>query len=126
MTAIVIDRVGAIVLQNGILRVDCIISGPNGEERPSGTLIIPANQVPAVLQSLVGATRDSTGACANRRRSQLPPNRRACESLGFELGSPLPENFNCNRPFISFQGCRAPARRCCRRSCGRTRDFAPA
>jgi hypothetical protein len=58
MTAIVIDRIGAIVLQNGILRVDCIVSGPNGEERPSGTLIIPANQVPAVLQSLVGATQE--------------------------------------------------------------------
>jgi hypothetical protein len=58
MTVILIDRVGSVVFQNGILRFDCIVAGPNGEERPAGTLLIPANQASAVLQSLIGATKE--------------------------------------------------------------------
>jgi hypothetical protein len=58
MTVILIDRVGSVVFQNGILRFDCVVAGPNGEERPAGTLLIPANQAGAVLQSLIGATNE--------------------------------------------------------------------
>lgn len=58
MSVTLIDRVGAVVFHNGILRFDCMATGPNGEERPSGTLLIPANQASAVLQSLIGATQE--------------------------------------------------------------------
>jgi hypothetical protein len=53
-----IDRIGAVVLHNGVLRIDCVATGPNKEERPAGTLLIPANQAGAVLQSLVGAMQE--------------------------------------------------------------------
>jgi hypothetical protein len=56
MSTVLIDRVAAVVFHNNILRFDCIASGPEGIERHSGTLLIPANQVAAVLQSLAGAT----------------------------------------------------------------------
>ena len=58
MSVILVDRVGSVVFHNGILRVDCIASGPNNEERLAGTLLIPANQAAAVLQSLVGAAQE--------------------------------------------------------------------
>jgi hypothetical protein len=58
MNVIFLDRIGTVVIQNGVLRVDCIATGPNSEERPAGTLLIPANQVATVLQSLAGATQE--------------------------------------------------------------------
>ena len=58
MSTILIDRIGAVMLQNGVMRIDCVAGGPNGEERPSGTLLIPASQAGTVLQSLVGAAQE--------------------------------------------------------------------
>jgi hypothetical protein len=58
MSVILIDRIGAVTFNNGILRVDCIASGPNREDRPAGTLLIPANQAAVVLQSLIKATQE--------------------------------------------------------------------
>ena len=45
MSVTLIDAVKAITFHNGVLRVDCVAAGPNSEERPSGTLLIPGNQV---------------------------------------------------------------------------------
>ena len=58
MSTVLIDRIGAVMLQNGVMRIDCVAAGPNGEERPSGTLLIPASQAGTVLQSLVGAAQE--------------------------------------------------------------------
>jgi hypothetical protein len=58
MSLTLIDAVKSVVFHNGILRIDCIAAGPNGEERPSGTLLIPANQAGHVLKSLVEATQE--------------------------------------------------------------------
>jgi hypothetical protein len=52
MSVMLIDAFKAIVFHNGVLRIDCIAAGPNNEERASGTLLIPGNQVMQVLQSL--------------------------------------------------------------------------
>jgi len=57
VSVILIDRMTTVVLNNGIVRVDCVASGPNGEERPSGTLLIPANQMGPLLQMLMSATQ---------------------------------------------------------------------
>ena len=40
------------------MRIECIEAGPNGEERPSGTLLMPGNQAGHVLKALVGATQE--------------------------------------------------------------------
>jgi hypothetical protein len=58
MNVTLIDRIGAVVLQNGIMRVDCFAAGPNGQETPSGRLLIPATQASAILQALVGAAQE--------------------------------------------------------------------
>jgi hypothetical protein len=58
MTITLIDRIGSVTFQHGLLRVDCLASGPNYEERPSGTLLIPANQAGPVLQALIGAMQE--------------------------------------------------------------------
>jgi len=58
MTQILIDAVKAITFHNGVLRIDCVAAGPNNEERPSGTLLIPGNQVKQILQSLTQAVQD--------------------------------------------------------------------
>jgi hypothetical protein len=58
MSVILIDRIGAVMFHNGVLRVDCVESGPNNQERPAGTLLIPANQAAVVLQSLIKATQE--------------------------------------------------------------------
>ncbi len=58
MSVILVDRIGAVVFHNGVLRIDCIATGPNGEDRPSGTLLLPLNQAGAVLRSLIGAAQE--------------------------------------------------------------------
>jgi len=89
LSVILIDRVGAVVFHNGVLRVDCVAAGPNNEDRPSGTLLIPTNQAAVVLKSLIGATQEldrrlreqmrqaaaanPASAAGSADTSQLPP-----------------------------------------------------
>jgi hypothetical protein len=50
-TSIVVDRIGAIAIMNGVLRIECMAVNAAGQEK--GTLLIPANVAGAVAQSLV-------------------------------------------------------------------------
>ncbi len=58
MSMTLIDGIKTVTFHNGVLRIDCIAAGPNNEERPSGTLLIPANQAKQVLLALVNATQE--------------------------------------------------------------------
>lgn len=58
MSVILIDSLKAVGFHNGILRIGCTEAGPNGEERSSGTLLIPGNQAGHVLKALVEATQE--------------------------------------------------------------------
>ena len=58
MTTMLIDRIGAVVLHNGIVRIDCISAGPDNQDRPAGTLLIPANQTGPVLQAPINAMQE--------------------------------------------------------------------
>ena len=58
MSVTLIDGLKTVAFHNGVLRIDCVAAGPNGEERPSGTLLIPGNQAGPVLQALVKATQE--------------------------------------------------------------------
>jgi hypothetical protein len=58
MSITLIDSIQDVVLHNGIIRIDCIATGPNGEQRPSGTLVISSHQTGAVLQTLIGAMQE--------------------------------------------------------------------
>jgi hypothetical protein len=55
MQILLIDGIKDVVLHNGMLRVDCVSAGPNGQEKPSGTLLIPANIAGPVVQTLANA-----------------------------------------------------------------------
>jgi hypothetical protein len=80
MSITLIDRIGSVTFQNGLLRVDCVSAGPNNEERPSGTLLIPANQAGIVLQALIGATQELD----RRLREQLRQQTEAAKAGAVE------------------------------------------
>jgi len=83
MSVILIDGVRTGAFQNGVLRIDGIEAGPNGEERISGTPLIPGDQARPVLQALVEATQElekrlheqAATARAGRARLRLPGPR---------------------------------------------------
>jgi hypothetical protein len=58
MSVTLIDSVKSVTFHNGVLRIDCFAAGPNNEERPSGTLLIPGSQARQVLNALVNATQE--------------------------------------------------------------------
>jgi hypothetical protein len=58
MTTIMMDGIKDIVFHNGIVRIDCLAAGPNGEQRASGTLIIPGVVTGAILQALANAMQE--------------------------------------------------------------------
>ncbi|MFO1084349.1 MAG: hypothetical protein U1E21_07290 [Reyranellaceae bacterium] len=58
MSMIMVDGIKDIVFHNGIVRIDCLAAGPNGEQRASGTIVIPANVTGPILQSLANAMQE--------------------------------------------------------------------
>jgi hypothetical protein len=72
MSPILIDGIKAVVFHTGILRIDCIAAGPNGEERPSGTLLIPGIQAGQVLKALVTATQELEKRLHEQAAKQTP------------------------------------------------------
>jgi hypothetical protein len=58
MSTILIDSIKSVTFHNGVLRIDCSVVGPNNEERPAGTLLVPGNQAQQVLNALVGAVQE--------------------------------------------------------------------
>ena len=55
---IFLDAIKAVTFHNGVFRIDCIAVGPNNEERPSGTLVIPGNRAGPILGSLTQAVQE--------------------------------------------------------------------
>jgi len=58
MTYVLIDAIMAFRFHNGLLRIDCVAHGPNSEERPSATLLIPGNMAGPILASLTQAVQE--------------------------------------------------------------------
>jgi hypothetical protein len=58
MSQILIDTIANITLASGLLRIECVEVGPNNQQRPSGTLLIPAPQAGHVLNALVKAMNE--------------------------------------------------------------------
>ena len=57
MATIMVDGIKDIVFHNGIVRVDCLSAGPNGEQRGSGSILIPGVVAGPVLQILANAAK---------------------------------------------------------------------
>jgi hypothetical protein len=58
MSMVMIDGIKDIVFHNGIVRIECVSAGPNGEQRSSGTLVIPGMVTGPVLQTIVSAMQE--------------------------------------------------------------------
>jgi hypothetical protein len=72
MSQILIDAVGKVTIAAGLVRIDCLMAGPDKEMRPSGTLLITGAQAAPVLNSLVNAMKEL------QRRAQeqaIPPTQ---------------------------------------------------
>ena len=52
----------------GIVRVDCLTVGPNSEQRPSGTLLIPGTASGPILNALVNAHEGVAAQAAGASR----------------------------------------------------------
>jgi hypothetical protein len=55
MQIVLVDGIKDVVLHNGMVRIDCVSAGPNGQEKSSGTLVIPGNIVGQIVQTLASA-----------------------------------------------------------------------
>ena len=55
---IMVDRVANVAVANGILRLECVAMSSTGQEKPSGTILIPAVVAGQVIQGLVNALQD--------------------------------------------------------------------
>jgi hypothetical protein len=55
---IVVDRISNIAVSNGILRIECVSVSAAGQEKPSGTVLIPVNVAAPVVQSLVNGMQE--------------------------------------------------------------------
>lgn len=73
MSVTLIDGVRSVSYFNGVLRIDCVSAGPNNEERPSGTLLIPGGQARQVLNALVNATQELDKRLREQAAQQQAP-----------------------------------------------------
>jgi hypothetical protein len=58
MSQILIDGITNVTFAHGLVRVECAAAGPNNEQRPSGTLLIPGPQAAPVLKALANALQE--------------------------------------------------------------------
>jgi hypothetical protein len=49
----VVERIANIAVSNGIVRIECVALNAAGQEKPSGTMLIPANLAGPLIHSLV-------------------------------------------------------------------------
>ena len=52
-TNLIVERISNIAVSNGIVRIECVAVNASGQEKPSGTMLIPANLAGPVVHSLV-------------------------------------------------------------------------
>ena len=71
MTQVLIDAITNLSIHNGVLRIECVAVGPDGQQHPSGTLVIPGAVATQVLQSLIGGTQELEKKL--REQQQMPP-----------------------------------------------------
>lgn len=71
MTQVLIDAITNLSIHNGVLRIECVAVGADGQSHPSGTLIIPGAAAVQVLQALIGGTHELEKKL--REQQQMPP-----------------------------------------------------
>ena len=74
MSTVFIDRLAHIGFFNGVLRIECVEFTASGQERPSGTLLVPGNQAGQVLQTLVNAAQELEKKLREQQQVQQQPS----------------------------------------------------
>ncbi|MFO8156502.1 MAG: hypothetical protein ACQERR_09825 [Pseudomonadota bacterium] len=72
MTDIFIEKLGAVSLRNGVVRVETLATGADGTDRTTGELVIPATQFGLVAGGLQNA--------GQQLRAKLDEARAAAEN----------------------------------------------
>jgi hypothetical protein len=57
MRRVLVDDIKSVAIRNGLLRVDCLVTGRD-KERPSSTLLSPGNQAKPILKALTQAIQE--------------------------------------------------------------------
>jgi hypothetical protein len=70
MIQLFIDTVANLSIHNGVLRIECMAVGADGQPHPSGTLLIPGAVASQVLGALVQGTKELDKKV---REQQMPP-----------------------------------------------------
>jgi hypothetical protein len=71
MTQVLIDTITNLSIHNGVLRIECVAVGADGQPHPSGTLVIPGAVATQVVQALVNGTQELDKKL--REQQQMPP-----------------------------------------------------
>jgi hypothetical protein len=58
MNQILIDSIANLSVHNGVLRIECVALGPDGQPQSSGTLVIPGLAANQVLNALIRGTQE--------------------------------------------------------------------
>lgn len=58
MNQILVDRIGAVMIHGGLVRIECLAAGSDNKSAPSGTILIPGAQAGPVLQAIVNSLQE--------------------------------------------------------------------
>jgi hypothetical protein len=53
-----IDGVKSITVHGNLVRIECVAVGAEGKQEPSGTLLIPGNEIGPIIQVLVNGLQE--------------------------------------------------------------------
>lgn len=75
MSQILIDGITNVTFAHGLVRVECVAAGPNSEQRPSGTLLIPGPQAAPILKALANALQELQRKQQEHQEQQQAPRQ---------------------------------------------------
>ena len=70
MNSMMIEKLGAVSLRNGIVRIQCIATGADGQEQVTGELVIPAAQYGQVAGGMQTAGKQLQEKLEQARKAQ--------------------------------------------------------
>lgn len=70
MEYMMVEKLGAVSLSHGVLRIQCQYAGADGESRTAGELLIPASQFGQILGGLQNAGQQLQEKMAEARQAQ--------------------------------------------------------
>lgn len=70
MDFMMIEKLGSVSLRNGVVRVQCMTSGADGQDQVTGELVIPATQYGQVAGGLQAAGKQLQERIEQARKNQ--------------------------------------------------------